>query len=189
MPETKQEPQTTGPVKALVVAEDAAPKKRDYGGRPTELTDEVRSKIEAAAAFDATLEEIAFYAGVHRVTLYRWLKDDEELRNRVDELRQKPILKARQTVVEALQDPNHAFRYLERKRPKEFMPSAKIEHSGTVAFTPGQVTPEQEALRVEYEEKLRKTLVEDAEKPAAITGPDNAPEQETAPAANQHAKA
>lgn len=134
--------------------------KQANAGRPTKMTPEIRAKIEDAAALDATNEEIAFYAGIHRRTLYEWLKADEALSHRVQELREKPVLRARQTVVKSLDDPNFSFRYLERKRAKEFMPSAKIEHSGSVAFTPGQVTPEQEALRVEYEEKLRQTLME-----------------------------
>ena len=47
-------------------------------GRPTKLTDEVRRKIEEAAALDATMEEIAFYAGVHRSTLYEWVAENKE---------------------------------------------------------------------------------------------------------------
>lgn len=88
-------------------------------GRPTERTEEVNRKIEEAAALGASIEEIAFYAGVHRATVYRWMQEDEELRDRIQELQEKPILKARQTVVQSLSDPNNAFKYLERKRKKE----------------------------------------------------------------------
>lgn len=130
-------------------------------GRPTVLTPEIRLKIEEAAALDATIEEIALWAGVHRSTLYRWMQDDEGLRDRIEELRQKPILKARNTVVSALSDPNHAFRYLERKRSKEFMPTAKLEHAGQVAFVPGHVDPKTEQIKNEYEDKLRQALAEE----------------------------
>lgn len=89
-------------------------------GRPTVRTPEVDTKIEQAAALGASYEEIAFYAGIHRNTLYRWAQEDEELKGRIEELQQQPILKARQTVIQSLGDPDRAFRYLERKRKAEF---------------------------------------------------------------------
>lgn len=132
--------------------------KRANAHRPTKMTPEIRNKLEDAAALDASLEEMAYYAGIHRMTLYRWLKDDKELSDRVQELREKPVLRARQTINKALDDPNYSFRYLERKRAKEFMPAAKIEHTGSVAFSPTNITTEQEAIKEEYEERLRATL-------------------------------
>lgn len=98
-------------------------------GRPTELTDEVIHKIEEVAALDGSVEEMAFYANVHRGTVYRWLKENKEFSDRIEALRQDPILKARQTVIKSLDDPNQAFKYLERKRPAEFSPMQKLEHS------------------------------------------------------------
>jgi len=67
-------------------------------GRPTEKTPEVIRKIEEAAAMDCSMEEIAFFANIHRATLYRWIKEDKELKDRIDELKQTPFLKARQTI-------------------------------------------------------------------------------------------
>lgn len=88
--------------------------------RPTEKTEDVIRKIEEAAALDCTIEEMAFFANIHRATLYRWIKEDQELSDRIDELKNTPVLKARQTVVSSLTNPEHAFKYLERKRKKEF---------------------------------------------------------------------
>lgn len=88
--------------------------------RPTEKTEDVIRKIEEAAALDCTIEEMAFFANIHRATLYRWIKEDQELSYRIDELKNTPVLKARQTVVSSLTNPEHAFKYLERKRKKEF---------------------------------------------------------------------
>lgn len=99
-------------------------------GRNTKLTEEVRRKIEEAAALDASMEEIAFYAGVHRATLYQWVADDKELHDRIQELRERPILKARQTITKALDDPNHAFKYLERKKRKEFGANVDLTTDG-----------------------------------------------------------
>lgn len=127
-------------------------------GRPTVMTADVRLKIEQVAALDGSVEEMALYAGIHRSTLYRWLQDDEELRDRIEELREKPVLKARQTVVGALDNPEHAFRYLERKRAKEFMPQAKLNHGGGVTLTPGEITPEVEEVKARYENEMRLIL-------------------------------
>lgn len=99
-------------------------------GRPTERTEEVNRKIEEAAALGASVEEIAMYCGVHRATLYRWMEADEDLRDRIQELQERPILKARQTIVKALDDPNHAFRFLERKKKKEFGSNLDITTDG-----------------------------------------------------------
>lgn len=102
-------------------------------GRPKELTDEVRRKIEEVAALDGTVEEMAYYAGVHRSTLYRWMKENPDLRDRIEELRERPILAARQEIVRGIEgDKDFALRYIERKRPKEFGASHKVEHSGVV---------------------------------------------------------
>ena len=99
-------------------------------GRPTVKTEEVIRKIEEVAALDGSVEEMAYYAGIHRDTLYAWLKDDPELSDRIGALRQRPILKARQTITKALDDPNHAFKYLEKKRRKEFGNSLDVTTDG-----------------------------------------------------------
>ena len=97
-------------------------------GRPSERTEEVNRKIEDAAALGASIEEIAMYAGIHRATLYRWMQDDEELKDRIQELQERPILKARQTIIKSLENPHDAQWYLERKRKSEF--AQRVEQTG-----------------------------------------------------------
>jgi DNA-binding XRE family transcriptional regulator len=129
---------------------------------PSKKTPERIVNLKAAAAFDATIEEMAFYVGVTKQTLYNWFKEDPDLFDEIERLRNKPVLTARQTVVGSLSDPNYAFRYLEKKRPQEFNPATKVEHSGSVE-TP--VPQEQlhsaaaQALREEYETRLRSTII------------------------------
>lgn len=89
-------------------------------GRPAEKTDEAIRKIEEVAALDGSIEEMAYYAGIHRATLYRWLEDDKDLNDRIQALRERPILKARQTIVKSLDNPVSAQWYLSRKKKKEF---------------------------------------------------------------------
>lgn len=96
-------------------------------GRPTKLTPEVRKKIEEAAAWDASVEEICFYADISRFTYYQWIKENPELSNRIEELRNRPVLKARQTAVTKLSETySNAMDYLSRKRKVEFSPRQEI---------------------------------------------------------------
>lgn len=130
-------------------------------GRPTVRTSDVNRKIEEAAAIGCTVEEIAFYAGIHRDTLYAWMVDDKELSDRVRELQEKPVIKARQTMVKALDDPHYATWYLSRKKKKEF--SERVENDVTSngetlsAFTGSK---EVKQIGKKYEDEL-KNLIKD----------------------------
>ena len=96
-------------------------------GRPTKLTSEVRKKLEEAAALDCTIEETCLYAGISKPTYYEWTKADPALSDRLDELRQTPVLKARQTVVKKLtENYGNAMDYLARKRKGEFAPRQEL---------------------------------------------------------------
>lgn len=110
--------------------QETKPKKltKHPGGRPPEFEDVV-NKLEEAFAIDASIEEACFYANISRQSYYNNVKDGSELFDRFQALRNKPVLKARQTVVKSLDDPNHAFKYLERKKKKEFGPSMELEGS------------------------------------------------------------
>ena len=104
--------------------------KKSLAGRKTKLTREVVKKLEEAFAIDATVEEACFYADISRETFYQWIKHNKALADRFEELRQRPVLTARQTVVSAIKiDPKIAMKYLERKRKSEF--STKIEIDNT----------------------------------------------------------
>jgi hypothetical protein len=102
-------------------------------GRPSAFTEEVIRKIEEAAALDCTVKEIAFFAGIHFDTLYAKLDSDKEFSERIEALRNNPILKSRQTIIGSLSDVENAKWYIERKRKKEF--STRTE-SDVVVRTP-----------------------------------------------------
>lgn len=104
--------------------------------RPSKKTDEVIRKIEEVAALDGSVEEMAYYAGVHKDTVYAWLAEDKEFSDRIQSLRNRPVLKARQTINKALDDPNHAFKYVERKRRKEFGVNVDVTTEGKALPTP-----------------------------------------------------
>ena len=110
--------------------------------RPIEFTEEVVKKLEEAFALDCTVSEACLMADISRETYYQHIKKKPELADRFEELRSKPVLKARQTVISSLSTPHDAQWYLERKRKDEFSPRSesvskveaeiKVESAGLV---------------------------------------------------------
>lgn len=100
-------------------------------GSNTKLTPENRVKLEQAAAIDATVEEMAYYCDVSRQTVYNWFKEDKELFDKVERLRQKPILTARQTIAKGVAESySNAMDYLKRKKRLEFGDVLRNEMTG-----------------------------------------------------------
>lgn len=102
--------------------------------RPTLITPEVVAKWEHAFAMGCTDTEACCYADVSRDLLYDYQKKHPEFVDRKNSLKEKPFLKARTTIVEALGEPEHAKWYLERKKKDEFSPKQEVE--ANVTFEP-----------------------------------------------------
>lgn len=135
-------------------------------GRPTKMTPEVCLKIEQAAALDAGIGEICFYAGISRQTYYNWVKEYPEFFDKVEALRNKPILKARQAIITSLDSPEYAFRYMEKKLPREFGNKTMIEHSGSVASIGTSDPAKQKQAKdviERFEAELRTVLIRPSE--------------------------
>lgn len=95
--------------------------KKNKGGRPTSLTPETVKKLEEAFAIDASVEEACFYADISRETFYTWIKQNKQFSDRMDAMRQRPVLLARQTAIQKIPDSyGNAMDYLSRKRKDEF---------------------------------------------------------------------
>ncbi|MCC7571572.1 hypothetical protein KO465_09690 [Candidatus Micrarchaeota archaeon] len=89
--------------------------------RPTKLNNITVKKLEDAFIVGATVLEACFNANISKQTYYNWIEENPELLDRFELLKQSPILKARQTVVKALEnDPKIAMRFLEKKLKGEF---------------------------------------------------------------------
>lgn len=91
-------------------------------GRPSVVTDLVIQKLEEAFAIGCSDGEACLYANISKGTLYNYQKENKEFLLRKEALKEKPILKARQTVINNLHQPDVAFKFLERKRADEFGP-------------------------------------------------------------------
>lgn len=94
---------------------------QNKGGRPRKIDEAVLRKLEEAFGLGSTDAEACFYADIAPSTLYAYEKENPEFSERKKALKERPILLARRTVVNALEtDYNHALRYLERKKRDEF---------------------------------------------------------------------
>lgn len=118
--------------------------------RPQEWNDEIVKKLEEVFALDGTISEACFYAGITRQTYYNHVKEDaeegtteKELFDRFEALRERPILKARQTIVKGLDQPENAKWYLERKRKAEFANRQELTGKDGKDLVPETLTPEE----------------------------------------------
>lgn len=101
-------------------------------GRPTVMTEETIRKLEEIFALGGTDAEACFYANISKESLYAYCREHPEFTDRKEGLKDNPVLKARRTVVKALDDPKDAQWYLERKRKGEFSIKQELEHSGEI---------------------------------------------------------
>jgi hypothetical protein len=93
------------------------------------MTPDTLNKLEEVFALGGTDKEACFYAGISHQTLYDYQKDHPEFVERKGALKETPILKARRTVVSAVEkNPSDAQWYLERKAKAEF--AARKELTG-----------------------------------------------------------
>jgi hypothetical protein len=89
--------------------------------RPTSQSPEIIAKLEYAFSIGCNNKEACIFAGVPKSTFHLWCKNDPELLDRFNDLKEQPILKARQRAVEGIEESySNAMDYLKRKRVKEF---------------------------------------------------------------------
>ena len=94
-------------------------------------TPEALQKLDEAFAIDSSVEEACFYANISPSLYYVWVKDNPELLERFDRLRNKPVLLARQTVVKKIPESYaNAIDYLKRKKKLEFGDNMDVTTGG-----------------------------------------------------------
>lgn len=94
--------------------------KKNVNGRPTVFTDEVINKLAQAFSLGCPVSEAIFHAGISLQTFYNNAPVGSDLFEYFMEQKNKPILLARQTVINDAKRPEGARWLLERKLPKEF---------------------------------------------------------------------
>ena len=84
-------------------------------GRPTKLTPHLKTKVREACILGATNAEIAYMANITEKTLYNYFSQDEKFLQQVNAWKQEPLLKARKTIIDNLDQPRIAMWFIERK--------------------------------------------------------------------------
>lgn len=120
---------------------------------------EKKTKLEQAFAIGCTDKEACAYAEITEDQLYYYENTiNTQFRVKKHELKEKPILKARQTVVKALDNPKDAQWYLEKKLSDEFGVTTKsVNYNATVTGDIKDFEKYQE-LKQKYEQELLNTL-------------------------------
>lgn len=88
--------------------------------RPTKMTPDIIAKLRHAFDIGATDEEACASAQISTTTLYNYQVVNPEFIEEKTRRKEMPILKAKQTVVDSLNDVREAQWYLERKKKDEF---------------------------------------------------------------------
>jgi len=103
-------------------------------GKPTVMTEKVLDQLRQAYLWGATNAEASAYADISSRTLYEYLAKNPEFSHKIENWKSEPLLKAKKTVVESLDEPKNAQWYLERKQKDEF--STKVENDIRVKELP-----------------------------------------------------
>ena len=87
------------------------PKSRCECGSPTVMTPEKIAKLEQAFAYGCTDAEACLFADISKQSLYDYQKKVPEFVDRKEQLKNKPFLIARKSIIEGMhQDPDLALR-------------------------------------------------------------------------------
>ncbi len=108
-------------------------KKKNKIGRPSVITPETLDKLNEAFSLGCTDTEACLLADVSTSALGRYIQKHPEYRAYKEELKHTPTIKARKTVVRAIEkgDDVSARWYLERKRSDEFGNKAELQVNAT----------------------------------------------------------
>ena len=104
---------------------------------PVKMDDLTVKKLEEAFSIGADVRAACCYANISHTTYYNWIKSFPEYEERFATLRDKPILKAYNTINRGLDQIETAKWYLERK-VKEFKPKQDLTTDDN-PFTPVMV--------------------------------------------------
>ena len=86
--------------------------------RPSKLTPELLARLKVVFLIGATYKEAGAAVGVSERTISNYTKNDPELLRQIEGWRSVPILKAKQTIVDHLDEVKIAQWYLERRCPE-----------------------------------------------------------------------
>ena len=109
-----------------------AKREKNKGGRPTKMTEATLKKLREGFLMGYSDREACLYADIEPQTLYNYQNKNVEFVGQKEQWKMNPILKAKKTVFDNLDNPKIAQRYLETKCSDEFSTSQKQQITGGV---------------------------------------------------------
>lgn len=100
-------------------------------GHPTKMDQNTLNKLEDAFTYAFNDEQACAYAGISPKTLYNYQEKNPEYVQRKQQLKMRPDMKAKRTIVDALGNIGDAWKWAERTDPT-LKQVTKIEHSGYI---------------------------------------------------------
>lgn len=94
------------------------------------MTDEVLNSLRQAFLIGATNAQAANLAGITEKTLYNYIDKHPEFLQQMEGWKADPILKAKKTIVDSLDEVKNAQWYLERKAKKEYGANVDVTSDG-----------------------------------------------------------
>lgn len=138
-------------------------------GQPTVMTTDTLDKLRQAFLMGCSDEEACIYAKIGTTTLYNYQKEHPEYVEEKRMMKKAPLLLARKTVYDSLdKNLDSAWKYLERKRKKEFGTRTEITGANGKPLIPNKLS-EEEAKEIGSIIKEQMDLIGNNGKPTAIT--------------------
>jgi hypothetical protein len=125
-------------------------------GRPTVMTEAIVEKLKQAYLFGCTDSEACAFAGINKQTLYNYQEEHKDFIDQKNEWKENPILKAKATIYQNLDDAKVAAWYLERKKRDEF--HLRQELASGDAETINKLLDKVENNYGEFSDNARKSL-------------------------------
>ena len=104
---------------------------KEGNGRGVEITQEQIERLEYAFSCGCPVTEACLFAKVPRSSFYYYCDKNKGFLDRMNELRDTPVLRARLTIKKNIDDPKVAQWLLERKAKKEFSAQVDINSMNT----------------------------------------------------------
>ena len=103
-------------------------------GRKTVMTQKTLEKLEKAFMMGCTVDEASLYAEIDHSTYYNYIKNNPEYKDKIENLRNSPRMKARMNVVEKINKKclETSKWYLERKAKDEFGTRVEMNTNSTI---------------------------------------------------------
>lgn len=138
-------------------------KKKNLGGRPPKVTQDLVNKLEQAFAIDANVSEACAYAGISRETYYKHIRKNKELADRFEQLKLSLPLKARKNIATAIDkgDIQLSERFIKNKYPVENAEAFRIIDNHTPEEPQDQIgiPKEDQDIVQEFRNKLKLNMI------------------------------